>query len=111
MADLLGEQLGNYRLVRLLGRGGFAKVYLGEHIQLRTLAAIKVLSTQVADTEVETFLIEARTIAGLEHPHIVRVLDFDVQDGTAFLVMNYAAHGTLRQRHPRGTPLPPDLAV
>ncbi len=42
MADRVGQRLGNYRLVRLLGQGGFAEVYLGEHIHLDTPAAIKV---------------------------------------------------------------------
>lgn len=106
MADRVGQKLGNYRLARLLGRGGFAEVYLGEHIRLGTQAAIKVLHTQLADDDVEGFLKEARTIASLEHPHIVRVLDFDVQEYTPFLVMGYAPNGTLRQRHARGTQLP-----
>ena len=47
MADRVGEQLGNYRLVRLLGQGGFAEVYLGEHIHLSTPAAIKVLHARL----------------------------------------------------------------
>ena len=47
MTDHAGRQLGNYRLTRLLGQGGFADVYLGEHIYLKTLAAIKVLHTQL----------------------------------------------------------------
>jgi eukaryotic-like serine/threonine-protein kinase len=105
MADRVGQQLGNYRLVRLLGRGGFAEVYLGEHIYLDTQAAVKVLYTYLASDELEKFRDEARTIARLEHPHIVRVLDFGVEDDVPFLVMNYGAHGTLRQRHPRGTQL------
>jgi serine/threonine protein kinase len=42
MPDYLGQQFGNYRLNRLLGKGGFAQVYLGEHIYLKTTAAIKV---------------------------------------------------------------------
>ncbi len=61
MANLVGQQLGNYRLLRLLGQGGFAEVYLGEHIYLKTKAAIKVLHTQLAKTELEVFLNEART--------------------------------------------------
>jgi len=67
--DRVGQQLGNYRLVRLLGRGGFAEVYLGEHVRLGTSAAIKVLYTRLANrSEVESFQKEAHTIASLEHP-------------------------------------------
>ncbi len=107
MVDRVGQRLGNYRLTRLLGRGGFAEVYLGEHVRLGTHAAVKVLYTRLANpNEVESFQNEARTIAHLEHPHIVRVLDFDVMDDTPFLVMSYASNGTLRQRHPKGTILP-----
>ena len=54
----------------------------------------------------EKFRHEARTLARLEHAHIVRVLDFDVEDGTPFLVMTYAPGGTLRQYHPKGIRLP-----
>ena len=101
-----GQQLGNYRLIRLLGQGGFAEVYLGEHIYLDTPAAIKVLHTQLASDEVESFRAEARTIARLVHPHIVRVLDYGVEGKTPFLVMDYAPNGTLRKRYPKGVPLP-----
>jgi WD40 repeat protein len=107
MTDRVGQQLGNYRLIRLLGHGGFADVYLGEHIHLNTLAAIKVLDTRLAGDEITQFRNEARTIARLEHPHIVRVLDFGVEDRTPFLVMSYAPNGTLRQHHPKGTRLSP----
>lgn len=106
MADYVGQQLGNYRIIRLLGTGGFAEVYLAEHIRLNTQAAIKILHTQLTDKEMEEFLNEARTIARLDHPNIVRVYEFDVRGGIPFLVMTYAPNGTLRQRHPRGTMLP-----
>ena len=106
MYDSVGHQLGNYYLVRLLGRGGFSNVYLGEHIYLKTQAAIKVLQLRLEDDEREQFLREARTIAHLVHPHIIRVLDFGVQNGLPFLVMDYAPQGTLRERHPNGTHLP-----
>src|SRR5437667_670813 len=101
-----GQQLGNYRLIHLLGQGGFADVYLGEHIYLDTPAAIKLLHTQLASDEVESFRAEARTIARLVHPHIVRVLDYGLDGTTPFLVIDYAPNGTLRKRHPRGVPLP-----
>ncbi len=111
MADRVGQQLGNYRLVRLLGDGGYAEVYLGEHVYLGTQAAIKVLYTRHAREDIERFQHEARTIARLEHPSIVRVFDFGVQEGTPFLVMDYAPNGTLRERHPKGIPLLPDMIV
>jgi eukaryotic-like serine/threonine-protein kinase len=94
-----GQQLGNYRLTRLLGKGGFAEVYLGEHIYLKSRAALKVLHTQLSEQNAANFLQEAQTLANLSHPHIVRVLDMAVQDGTPFLVMEYAPHGTLRHHH------------
>lgn len=106
-----GPCLGNYRLVRRLGRGGFADVYLGEHLRLGTYAAIKLLSTRLADKDREQFLAEARTIAHLEHPHIIRILDFAVEQDVPFLVMSYAPNGTLRQRYPKGTRLPLDIIL
>src|SRR5947209_1934856 len=106
MADRVGQQLGNYRLVRLLGQGGFAEVYLGEHVYLGTPAAIKVLHTLIASDNTEHFHREARTIARLVHPHIVRVLDYGIEGMTPFLVEDYAPNGSLRTRYPRGVPLP-----
>jgi eukaryotic-like serine/threonine-protein kinase len=111
MVDRVGQQLGNYHLIRLLGEGGFAEVYLGEHIHLSTQAAIKVLHTQLISDDVDKFRTEARTIARLLHPHIVRVLDFGVEGRTPFMVMDYAPSGTLRQRHPKGMRLPLDVIV
>ena len=107
MADRTGQQLGNYRVIRPIGHGGFAEVYLGEHIYLKTQLAIKVLQTKVGnDEDLEGFLKEAQTIAHLVHPQIVRVMDFGVDAETPFLVMDYAPNGTLRQRYPKGTVLP-----
>jgi class 3 adenylate cyclase/predicted Ser/Thr protein kinase len=111
MTDRVGQHMGNYQLIQLLGRGHWASVYLGEHGHLHTQAAIKVLHGPWADSEVDGFLGEARTLAHLRHPHIVRVLDFGVQEGTPFLVMEYAPGGTLRQLHPKGTRLPLQTVV
>src|SRR5690348_14604081 len=108
VADRLGQQFGNYRLVALLGQGGYAEVYLGQHVRLDLQAAIKVLHAHLTGSEAEHFQHEAQTIAKLTHPSIVRVFDFDVQDGVPFLVMDYAPHGSLRKRYPKGglVPLP-----
>src|SRR5712691_6062763 len=57
--DRAGQQLGNYRLLRLLGRGGFAEVYLGEHVYLKSLAALKVLQASLNDEDMQGFVKEA----------------------------------------------------
>src|SRR6266516_4727963 len=107
MLDRVGQQLGNYRLLRPIGQGGFADVYLGEHVYLNTQAAIKVLQMRLSDEDKRSFLEEARTIAHLKHPHVVRILEYDVAEGIPFLIMEYASNGTLRQLYPKGTALPP----
>ncbi len=106
MATHVGERWGNYQLVRLLGQGGFAEVYLGEHVRLGMLSAIKILHSRLAGEAITSFQREARTIAELAHPHIIRVLDFDVQHGTPFLVLEYASHGSLRQKCSYGKQVP-----
>ncbi len=106
MADRIGQHFGNYRLVSLLGQGGYAEVYLGQHIRLDLQAAMKVLHTHLTGSEAEHFQQEAQTIAKLAHPSIIRVFDFDVQDGTPFLIMDYAPNGSLRQRYPKGKLVP-----
>lgn len=111
VADYISQQLGNYRLIKHLGRGGFADVYLGEHIHLKTQAAIKVLHAVLDNDDIDTFRTEALTVAHLVHPHIIRVLDFDVINGVPFLVMDYAPNGNLRERHPKDTRVPPNAVL
>jgi WD40 repeat protein/serine/threonine protein kinase len=111
MEGRLGQHLGNYHLTRLLGQGGFAEVYLGEHTHLGTMVAVKVLYTRVSDEGVALFQQEARLLASLKHPHIVRVFDFGIDGRTPYLVMDYAPNGTLRARHPKGTILPVNIVV
>ena len=103
MADLIGQQLGNYRLIRLLGQGGYADVYQGKHILLNTEAAIKVLHGKMTPQDVQNFIKEAQIIASLKHHHIIRVLEFGLEKNFPFLIMDYAPHGTLRHRHPKGS--------
>lgn len=107
----IGQQIGNYRLLRKLGQGSFAEVYLGEHLYLERLAAIKVLHMQIEPETQEQFRLEARTIAHLQHPHILSVLDFGIQEQIPYLVTEYTPGGTLRAAHPKGTRLPLEQIV
>jgi serine/threonine protein kinase len=105
-----GQQFGNYTLRRLIGRGGFAEVYLGKHLYLKTPAAIKILTAPLTGEEIAQFQNEARLMMSLEHPHILRVFDFGMQDNIPFLVMAYAPGGSLRDLYPRGSHLTlPDI--
>lgn len=98
MNSRIGQQFGNYQLIQFLGKGSFAEVYLGGHIHLGTLAAVKVLQTRLMNSD--AFRTEARIVASLIHPNIVRVLEFGMEDETPFLAMDFAPYGSLRQRHP-----------
>ena len=111
MVDRVGQQLGNYRLVKMLGQGGYAEVYLGQHVRLNKQAAIKVLHEHLSEQEAEHFQQEAHIISTLVHPGIVNVVDFDVQGGVPFLVIDYAPNGSLRQRYPRGSLVPLPVIV
>jgi serine/threonine protein kinase len=105
VAERIAQQLGDYRLIRQLARGGFADVYLGEQIYLKRPVAIKLLHSHVTQWQQEDFLQEAQRLANLAHPHIIRVLHFAVERGIPYLVMEYAPNGTLRTRHPQGSQL------
>lgn len=106
MVDRVGQQLGSYRLIRLLGQGGFAEVYLGQHVRLNSYAAVKALNAQLAGSDADSFQREAHTIARLLHPHIIRVFDYDIAEGAPFLVMDYAPNGTVCNAYPKGTRAP-----
>src|SRR5260370_3134842 len=101
-----GQQFGSYRLLALLGRGGFADVYLAQHTYLRTQVALKLFRARLDDEHMQGFLAQTLAIARLQHPHIVRILECDIHDGAPFLVMHHAPNSTLRQRHPTGSQLP-----
>ncbi len=105
--DRVGQQVGEFRLLRWLGSGGFGDVYLAEHLREHTQAAVKILQARLTrHDDLKEFINEARTMR-LQHPHIVSLLDFGIaNDNTPFLVMAYAPHGTLRDHHPKGSRLP-----
>ncbi|HEX6777475.1 MAG TPA: serine/threonine-protein kinase [Ktedonobacterales bacterium] len=111
MAHRVGQPLGNYMLIRLLGKGGFAEVYLAEHRLLKMQAAIKVLGLRLTNEGLQRFRVEAQHIASLAHPNIVRLLEFSTDQNIPYLVMEYAPNGTLRQRHPEGSRVPLDVVI
>lgn len=101
-----GTIFGDYQLIRGLGHGGFADVYLGTDITLGKSVAVKVMNTRFPRKEqIEKFKKEARVVAGLEHRHIVEVYRYGVEDRTPYIVMKYALFGSVRHKHPRGTVL------
>ena len=105
------QQIGNYRLLKHLGNGGQASVYLGEHLLLKRRSAIKILHTSLNEQDSALFLREAQILASLNHPHIIRVHDFTIEQGEPLLVMDYATGGTLRSCSPAGQPLPLEMLL
>ncbi len=107
MALTVGDRLGPYEIVALIGVGGMGEVYKARDTRLDRVVAVKVLPAHFAgrpDVR-ERFDREARTIAALNHPHICVLHDIGHQDGVDFLVMEYLEGETLAQRLAKG-PLP-----
>lgn len=105
------KQFGDYKILHLLGRGGFTEVYLGRHIRSGQLAAIKLLDARQAGYELEKFFARASVLSHLHHPHIIQVYDSGIIEDTAYLVMTYAPGGTMRTRYPKGTRLPLEMVT
>jgi serine/threonine protein kinase len=97
--SLIGKQIGNYLLTKLLGDGTFGSVYLAEHRFLsRSIVAIKILKNTYlnADQEKEAFFKEAKFLDILNHRHILPILDAGVQENQPYMVIEYASKGSLR---------------
>lgn len=97
-ATLEGQTLGKYRIMEPLGRGGMAQVYRAYHPQLDRYVAVKVLRSDLVENEefLARFRREAQSVAGLRHPNIVQVYDFDVQDDLYYMVMELLEGDTLK---------------
>src|ERR1041385_3866596 len=105
-----GQMLGPYRIISQIGKGGMATVYKAYQPSVDRYVAIKVLPSQLAESEefATRFHQEARIIAKLEHPHILPVFDYGESDGVAYFVMRYLDAGTLKDRMETKRPLPLD---
>jgi len=106
MLEDIGNNIGKYRLIELLGQGGFAVVYRAEYLPTRTQVALKMLHVDMSGDAPGKFLSEAQTISSLDHPNIVKMLEFGIKENTPYFAMTFAPHGTLRQLHPMGRILP-----
>jgi hypothetical protein len=103
------EPFAGLEIYEELGRGGMGTVYRGRHLKLQREVAVKFLAPQLAaKPEVrERFTREATALARINHPHVVRVFDAGIEEGEAFLVLEYLSGGTLA-----GLPAqPPERAV
>jgi serine/threonine protein kinase len=98
--ELVGTELGNYRLVRLIGRGGMGRVYEAVHIRLERTVAIKVLRPERALRRegVARFFLEAQAVNRIRHRNIVDITDFvELREGIAFIVMELVQGKSLRE--------------
>ncbi len=104
---------GRYRVIRRLGSGGMANVYLAEDEELGRRVAIKVLDEKHATDEqfIERFRREAKNAASLSHPNIVSIYDRGEAQGTYYIAMEYIEGRTLKELIVARGPLPVDQAV
>jgi len=110
--SLIGQQIGAYKIVSLLGAGGMGEVYKAVDTRLNRTVAIKFLLSQLSarpDLR-KRFEREARSISNLNHPHICTLYDIGEQDGLDFLVMEYLEGNTLADQLKEGC-LPPDQVL
>jgi serine/threonine protein kinase len=109
MPGLTGQTLGRYHILALLGEGGMATVYKSYDNRLERDVAVKIIRTDqfapaVLERILKRFEREAKALARLSHPNIVKVHDFGDFEGAPFLVMEFLPGGTLKQR--LGQPMP-----
>ena len=110
----VGNTLGVYRLLELIGEGGMGRVYLAEHEKLGRRVAIKVLQPEMAAkrSAVARFFQEAKLVNRIRHRNIVDVTDFvELSDGTAFIVMELLEGQSLRDLKKASGSLPATLVV
>jgi Tol biopolymer transport system component/tRNA A-37 threonylcarbamoyl transferase component Bud32 len=107
LVSLQNAVADRYRIERELGQGGMATVYLAQDLKHDRKVAIKVLRPELAAViGAERFLREIKTIATLQHPHILGLIDSGEANGTAYYVMPYVEGESLRDRLARETQLP-----
>ncbi len=111
-SSLIGQRLGNYEIVSLLGRGGMATVYRARQLNIKRDVAIKVIKPDLAEINsfVKRFEREAETVASLSHPHILKLFDYGHEGDLVYLVTELLTGGPVSDLIAKG-PLSPDTAT
>ena len=109
MGSLVGVDIGRYHVVEQLGEGGMATVYKAFDTRIEREVAIKVIridmiTPALIERMLKRFEREAKALAQMDHPNIVKVHDYDEYQGSPYLVMQYVPGGTLKAK--TGKPLP-----
>ena len=109
MSNLIGHSLGRYQILEPLGEGGMAIVYKAYDTRLESEVAVKVirierLAPEILQRAMKRFEREAKSLAQLTHPNLVKVLDYGEYEGQPYLVMPYLMGGTLKQKM-KGQPM------
>src|SRR5579859_4987886 len=109
MANLIGQRLGQYEITGVLGKGGMAIVYRARQSNIERDVAIKVIIPDLAATPdlIQRFEREAKTVASLVHPHILKLFDYGQHEDILYLVMELLSGGSLADLIRRG-PLSPE---
>jgi len=110
---LIGKDVGGYRILELIGKGGMGRVYKAMQISLERVVAIKILSRQYATNAgfIERFRREAMALARLTHPNIVAVYDVGESGGSHYFSMEYMPGGTVADKISGGRKLAPEEAI
>src|SRR3954470_20786484 len=97
MDNLIGQQLGQYEIISLLGSGGMAPVSRARQMSVTRDVAIKVIRPELGQTGdfAARFEREAQIVASLSHPHILKVFDYGRHDDIVYLVMEIMNGGSL----------------
>jgi serine/threonine-protein kinase len=113
ITDLMNRQLGDFRLLRRIGKGGMAEVYLAEQTTLKRNVAVKVLREEMLtdDVHLKRFEQEAKAAGGLNHPNIVQVYTIGHDEGVHFIAQEYVQGMNLREYLNRNGPPGLDTAL
>src|SRR5687768_16796938 len=107
LSPQIGRRFGDYRIVRLLARGGMGSVYEAEHVPSGRVVSLKLpdASTSSDATAMRRFRVEGQLLDSIRHPNIVRVFEVGFEEDCPFIVMELLRGETLRAKVERRGPL------